>query len=89
MLKAMNMQSRYAIIDNEERYPIVGNVCMDQMMANIGTAEIYNGAEVVLLGKSGAHEITANHLADLYGGSPYELLTSISNRVSRQYIKTS
>lgn len=56
-------------------------------MANIGTAEIYNGTEVVLLGKSGMHEITANYLADLYGGSPYELLTSISNRVHRQYLK--
>jgi alanine racemase len=68
-------------------YPIVGAVCMDQMMIDIGQASAYNGDEVVIIGKSGTQEITVNDLVDLYGGSPYEFLTMQTERISRYYLK--
>ena len=71
------------------RYPIVGNVCMDQMMVNIGSAQAYCGDEVVLIGKSGDMEITINNLVDLYGGSPYEFLVLLNSRIARRYTDNS
>lgn len=67
------------------KYPIVGNICMDQMMVNIGSGQAYNGDEVVLIGRSGDQEITINELVDCYGGSPYEMLVLLNSRISRHY----
>ncbi|MCW5198538.1 alanine racemase, partial [Desulfobulbus sp. F3] len=70
-----------------KRYPVVGTICMDQVVACIGEDEAYNGDEVVLIGKQGDEAITANEIADLLGTISYEVLTSISNRVPRIFIQ--
>ena len=69
-----------------KRYPVVGTVCMDQIVVCIGADEAYNGEEVVLLGRQGEEEITADTLAEQIGTISYEVLTSISQRVPRIYI---
>lgn len=74
----------YALL-NGKKHPIVGKVCMDQLMINIENDTAYNGDEVVLIGKSGTQEITINELVDLYGGSPYEFLVLLNNRIIRHY----
>ena len=69
------------------RLPIIGRVCMDQLMVDltpIGGAEV--GERVVLLGREGDEEITAVEIAERSGGFHYELLTSVSSRVPRFYI---
>ena len=68
-----------------ERYPIVGNICMDQMMVDIGSGQAYHGDHVVLIGKSGDQEITVNDLVDTFQGSPYELLVQLNTRIPRHY----
>lgn len=68
-----------------ERYPIVGTICMDQMMIDIGSASAYGDDEVVLIGKSGEQEVTINQLVDSYGGSPYEFLVLLNSRIARHY----
>lgn len=75
-----------SVLINGARYPIVGTICMDQMMIDIGAVSVHNGDEVVLIGASGEEEITMNDLADLYGGSPYELLVGLNNRIARRYL---
>ncbi|AXK60886.1 alanine racemase [Candidatus Chromulinivorax destructor] len=70
------------------KHPIIGNICMDQMMINIGNHQAYCGDEVVLIGTSGDQEITINSLVDLYGGSPYEFLVLLNSRISKQYIES-
>ena len=59
--------------------PIVGNVCMDTIMVDVTGIECKEGDEVLVFGKG--------HSAlkfDLEGQSiPYELITQISQRVSR------
>lgn len=77
----------YVLIQGK-KYAIIGNVCMDQMMVNIGNDQAYCGDEVVLIGKSGDQEITINSLVDLYGGSPYEFLVLLNSRISKQYIES-
>ncbi|HZJ57459.1 MAG TPA: alanine racemase [Clostridia bacterium] len=66
--------------------PIIGNICMDQMMVDItdipGT-EV--GDDVVLIGEQGNRRITADDMARLYGTISYEVLTNISGRVPRIY----
>ena len=44
---------RPEVIIRGKRYPVVGRICMDQMMVYIGWDTAYNGDEVVLLGEDG------------------------------------
>ncbi|MDZ4286988.1 MAG: alanine racemase, partial [Prosthecobacter sp.] len=60
------------VIVRGERHPVVGRVCMDQVMVNIGQGTAYNGDEVILLGSSNGATITAAEMADWAGTIPYE-----------------
>lgn len=69
-----------------KRCPVVGTVCMDQLVVNISSGEAYNGDEAVLIGRQGDEVITADDLAAQLGTISYEVLTGISQRVPRIYI---
>lgn len=69
-----------------KRYPVVGTVCMDQIVVNIGSGEAYNGEEVILIGRQGEEAITADEIAAQLGTISYEVLTGISQRVPRIYV---
>ena len=69
-----------------KRYPVVGRVCMDQIMVNIEWETAYNGDEVVLIGADGGERITCEDLAEWAGTIPYEVLTNINTRVPRVYV---
>jgi alanine racemase len=69
-----------------KRYPVVGRVCMDQIMVNLEWDTAYNGDEVVLIGADGAEIVTCEDLAGWAGTIPYEVLTSINTRVPRVYV---
>jgi len=81
-----SLSNRAQVIIQGRKYPVVGRVCMDQMMVNIEWETAYNGDEVVLLGESGDEAITADDLADWAGTIPYEILTNINTRVPRVYV---
>ena len=67
-------------------YPIVGRVCMDQSMVNLGPAtDIQVGDEVVLIGKSGQEEITCDEWALKLGTITYEVTCQINSRVERVF----
>ncbi|MCB0343771.1 MAG: alanine racemase [Bdellovibrionales bacterium] len=76
-----------SVLIRGKRYPVVGSVCMDQLMVNIGDDEAYNGDEVVLIGAQGGEKITAGELAELSGTVPHEVTTAISSRVPRRFIR--
>jgi alanine racemase len=63
---------------------------MDQCMVDVTDikGEIKTGDEVVLLGKQGNSEITAEELADYIGTIPYEIVCIIGKRVPRVYFKS-
>ena len=73
------------VLMHGKKYPLVGNICMDQMMVNIGLDEAYCGDEVVMIGKSGDLQITINNLVDSYGGSAYEFMVLLNSRIARRY----
>lgn len=70
-----------------KRRPVVGRVCMDQLMVDLGPVCDANiGDEAVLLGKQGTAIITADEIADLANTINYEVVCAISARVPRVYI---
>ena len=67
-------------------YPIIGRVCMDQSMVNLGPhTDCHVGDEVVLLGSSGENEISCDEWAEKLGTITYEVVCQINSRVERVY----
>ena len=64
--------------------PIVGRICMDSCMVNVTGLGAKEGDEVVIFGGEGG---SVEEMATLLGTIPYEVMTSISKRVKRIYIK--
>lgn len=75
----------YALIRGK-RFPIVGKICMDQMMVDVSDHEVYVGDEAVLIGKQGGEEITVREIAELCDTTPYEVLCGFNDRLSRIYL---
>lgn len=70
-----------------KRVPLVGRVCMDQIMVDItDVSGVAIGDEAVLLGKQGDEEITAEELANQAETINYEIVCMISHRVPRKYV---
>ncbi len=81
------MTGKAEVIIRDRRYPVVGTICMDQMMVNIEWDSAYNGDEVILIGQSENTSISAEELAAWAGTIPYEILTNINTRVPRVYVR--
>lgn len=70
------------------RCPVLGRICMDQLMADVtalGEAPI--GERVTLIGRDGGEEITAAEMASWEGTINYEVVCALSKRVPRVYLK--
>ena len=66
------------------RAPILGRVCMDQLMADVTEIpDVHAGSEVVLLGRQGSESIDAEELAAWAGTISYEVLLAVTSRVPR------
>jgi alanine racemase len=78
---ARAMSGRAQVLLHGKRHPVVGRICMDQIMVSIARDSAYNGDEAVLLGDG----ITIEEMADWAGTIPHEILTSINTRVPRVY----
>jgi alanine racemase len=78
------LSNRGRVLWNGRYCPVVGLVCMDQCMIDLGpatTAQV--GDEVVLIGRSGDQEITTTDLAESKGSIPCEITCQIGPRVPR------
>ena len=73
------------VLINGQKAKILGNVCMDCFMADITQINTKIGDEVVIFGKSKEMAISVCEVAQLCGTIPYEIYTSISDRVKRVY----
>ena len=74
------------VLINGKKAPIVGRVCMDQMMVDISHIDnVSVGDEVILIGKSDNEVITADDMANLVNTIGYEIICAISKRVPRVY----
>jgi alanine racemase len=80
------LSNRGEVIIREQRYPVAGSVTMDQIMVDCGDDPVEAGDEVVLIGRQGGAEITADDLAGWMGTINYEVVCGISERVPREYV---
>ena len=77
---------RWSMLVNGKAAPIVGRVCMDSCMLDItGIADVAEGSEVSVFSHVAGN--TPEDMAAVLGTIPYEILTSVSARVKRIYVK--
>lgn len=69
------------------RYPLAGRVTMDQVVVDVGDVQVEAGDEVVLLGRQGDQEVTADEWAEVLGTISYEVVCGIGPRVPRRYLE--
>jgi alanine racemase len=75
------------VLVHGQRAPLVGRVCMDLSMVDVGrVGDVAVGDEVVLIGRQGDAFIAADDVADLLGTINYDVVTALTQRVSRVYI---
>jgi alanine racemase len=74
------------VLINDRRYPLAGNVTMDQLLVDCGDDDVRCGDDVVLLGAMGDQEITADEWAERCETITWEILCGIGARVPRLYM---
>ncbi len=80
------LSNKGVVIIRGIKYPVVGSVCMDQCMVDIGmSGTAYNGDDVLLFGNMDNFTIPLESLCDKIGTITYEFLCGISSRVPRIY----
>lgn len=82
------LSNKGAVLIHGQRVPIVGRVCMDQFVVDVsGIPDIRQDDEVVLFGRQGEAEITAEEVARWAQTINYEVTTSILPRVTRVFLR--
>ncbi len=80
------LSNKGEVIIRGKLFPIVGSICMDQCMVDIGMdGTAYNGDDVLLFGEMDGFTIPIESLCDKIGTITYEFLCGISSRVPRIY----
>ena len=81
------MTGKGCVLVRGQRAPILGRVCMDQIMVDVTDIEgAQAGDEVVLLGAQGNDMIDADEMAAWLQTISYEVICSPSKRVPRVYV---
>ncbi len=80
-----SLSNRGSVLIRGQRFPIVGAICMDQLMVDIGESEVFVGEEAVLIGRQGNASISVQEIACLCDTIPYEVLCFFNDRLPRLY----
>lgn len=79
------LTGKSSVVIHGRECPVVGTIGMDQMMVDVGTADVAPGDEAVLIGAQGKARVDAWDLASRLGTVPLEIVTAITTRVPRIY----
>ena len=83
-----NLSGRFSVLIHGRRAPILGRVCMDQMMVDATDIPgVRLGDTVTLFGKDGTAEISVEEIAAAADSFNYEFACGISRRVPRVYLR--
>jgi len=81
------LSNRFHAVVGGRRVPLVGRVCMDFIMLDLGPdAPDQPGDEVVLLGSQGNVSVPMREFCEVLDTIPYEITCMVSKRVPRQYV---
>ena len=79
-----NLSNRGLVLCNGKIAPVIGRICMDQMLVDLsGAGSVKAGDEAVLIGKSGELEIRAEDMAQWAGTISNEILSRMGERLER------
>jgi len=80
------LSSKGYVLINGRFAPIVGRVCMDQMMIDVtDIGEVHRNDTVTLIGRDGDNYISVEEIADLAGTFNYEFVCDLGKRIPRNY----
>ena len=81
-----SLSGKFYVLIHGKRAPILGRICMDQMMVDItDIPDVQLNDKVVLVGRDGDEVITMEAIAEAAGSFNYEFVCGISRRVPRLY----
>jgi alanine racemase len=80
------LSNKAKILIGKKMFDVVGRICMDQIMIDLGDDIFSCDEEVTLIGSSGEQKFDASDISRLINTIPYEVCTSITKRVPRKYI---
>ena len=81
-----SLSGRFHVLIRGKRAPILGRICMDQMMVDVtDIPDVALNDRVVLVGRSGEEELTMEQMAAALDTINYEVVCGISRRVPRLY----
>lgn len=84
------LSNRGRVLINGKSCPVVGRVCMDQTMVDLGPqTDVKVGDDAILIGKSGEEEISCYEWAEKLNTITYEVTSQISSRVERVIVPIS
>ena len=82
-----NLSGKFHVLIRGKKAPILGRICMDQMMVDVtGIPEAAPDDLVVLVGTSGCERISVEQIAAVADSFNYEFVCGISRRVPRVYL---
>lgn len=81
------LSGKAEVLVEGKRRPVVGVICMDTCMVELGEEPVEPGTPFVVLGSDGEEEITAEDIAAKLGTINYEVTCMISSRVPRLYVR--
>ncbi len=85
-----SLSNRARVLIRGQRVPVLGRVCMDQVMIDLTDVQAAMvGDEVVLYGAQGSERIGLEEVARLAGTITYEITCQVGKRVPRRWIGTS
>ena len=83
-----NLSGRFHVLIRGQKAPILGRICMDQMMVDVTAIPgVTVGDQVTLIGTDGDNAITVEEIAARADSFNYEFVCGISRRVPRLYMK--
>ena len=82
-----NLSGKFHVLIRGQKAPILGRICMDQMMVDVTDIPgVVTGDQVTLVGTDGKETITMEGIAAQADSFNYEFVCGISRRVPRQYV---
>ena len=82
----LELSNKGCVLIHGQRCPIIGRVTMDQTIVDVTElGQVQVGDQAILIGRNGDSEITATEFGQTAGTIPWDVLCSITKRVTRVY----
>ena len=87
-LSTVPCKDPFFVVINGEQYPLVGRICMDQCMINLGHSPKAKAYDSAIVFGPNAPSLSAAGIADRIGTISYEICCNINKRVPRVYVES-